>query len=95
MREIFGNPEDGSFVAWFADGGIWATIIIVGAFVGWLVARRLTRRWRDGLIGFADENVHRMQLDYSVTDHRRVYKILTVLINGGAIIGTPAAQGRH
>ena len=93
MREIFGNPSDGTFLAWFADGGVWAVIIIVGALIGWLVARRVTRRLRDGLINLADESVRRMQLDYSVRDHRRFYIFLTDLLIGGVVMGTAAALG--
>ncbi|MCH8223928.1 MAG: hypothetical protein IH868_11020, partial [Chloroflexi bacterium] len=93
MREIFGNPSDGTFLAWFADGGVWAVIIVVGALIGWLVARRVTRRLRDGLINLADESVRRMQLDYSVRDHRRFYIFLTDLLIGGVIMGTAAALG--
>ncbi|MBT3942162.1 MAG: mechanosensitive ion channel [Chloroflexi bacterium] len=39
MRSLFGHPEDGSFLAWFADDGIWALLIAVSAVVLWLLLR--------------------------------------------------------
>ncbi|MDA1257830.1 MAG: mechanosensitive ion channel family protein [Chloroflexi bacterium] len=39
MRSLFGNPQDGSFLAWFADDGIWASLIAIGAIVLWVLVR--------------------------------------------------------
>ena len=93
MRELFGNPADGTFTAWLADGGLWAIIIIVSAFIGWIIARRVVGKYRDIAIVWADDNMHRLHFDYSPREHSRFYTVITDLILGGAIIGTAAALG--
>jgi small conductance mechanosensitive channel len=39
MRDLFGNPSDGSFLAWVADEGIWAGLIAIAAIIVWFVLR--------------------------------------------------------
>lgn len=93
MRELFGNPEDGTFLAWMADGGIWAIVIAVGAIVGWLALRWLTRRWRDAIFAWADRGLERIDFEYSLTEHRRFYILLSDVLIGGVIIGGTASLG--
>ncbi|MDA1278788.1 MAG: mechanosensitive ion channel family protein [Chloroflexi bacterium] len=44
FHTILGNPADGSFLDWAADGGIWALLIALGAVLGWWFVRRAMRR---------------------------------------------------
>ncbi|HCI86934.1 MAG TPA: hypothetical protein DHV68_08830 [Dehalococcoidia bacterium] len=44
LDNFFGNPQDGSFLAWLADGGLWAFLIAVGAVAAWWAVRIVTRR---------------------------------------------------
>ncbi len=39
MRDLFGDPEDGTFLAWFADNGVWSILIVVGAIAAWFALR--------------------------------------------------------
>ncbi len=39
MRNLFGNPSDGSFLAWVADEGIWAGLIALAAVIVWFILR--------------------------------------------------------
>lgn len=39
MRDLFGNPADGTFLAWLADSGIWAILIALGAVALWFALR--------------------------------------------------------
>lgn len=43
LRELFNNPEDGTFLAWLADHGVWAILIVLGALITWYIARRYIR----------------------------------------------------
>ncbi len=45
MRELFGNPTDGSFLAWLADYGVWTALVVVGALLFWYVVHRITEAW--------------------------------------------------
>ena len=45
MRDLFGNPSDGSFLAWVADKGLWAGLIALAAFVIWFVLRIYLHRF--------------------------------------------------
>jgi hypothetical protein len=42
VRDLFGNPPDGTFLAWFADHGLWALLAAVAAVTLWYVIHRLT-----------------------------------------------------
>lgn len=44
LRELFGSPEEGTFFAWLADGGLWALLIVFGAVAMWFLVRRVTQR---------------------------------------------------
>jgi small-conductance mechanosensitive channel len=43
LRDLFGNPADGTFLAWMADHGVWATLIALGAILLWYIVRRYIR----------------------------------------------------
>jgi small conductance mechanosensitive channel len=45
LRDLFGNPPDGTFLAWFADHGLWALLAAIGAIFVWYLAHRFTTRW--------------------------------------------------
>ena len=40
LRDLFGNPADGTLLAWIADHGVWATLIVLGAIATWYLVRR-------------------------------------------------------
>ena len=44
LEVLFDHPADGSFLAWLADGGLWALLIVLGAIVGWWLVRKCLRR---------------------------------------------------
>ena len=44
LSEFFGNPSDGTFLAWLADGGLYAILIGLGAVAAWYLAHKLV--WR-------------------------------------------------
>jgi small conductance mechanosensitive channel len=43
LRDLFGNPEGGSFLEWFADHGVWAILIAVVALIALYLVRRYIR----------------------------------------------------
>jgi small-conductance mechanosensitive channel len=43
LRDIFGNPADGTFLAWMADHGLWAILIALGAILIWYFVSRYIR----------------------------------------------------
>ena len=55
MRNLFGNPEDGTLLAWFADDGIWIVLIVLGAVAGWLVVRHYTRKFLNRAVDTLEE----------------------------------------
>jgi len=91
LRQFFGNPADGTMLAWLADGGLWAIVIGFSALLAWLVIRRLTRSWRDGLLTSLDDLLDRLQIDYSIATHKRLYIILADMVIGVVIIGGTAS----
>jgi len=55
LRRLFGNPADGTFLAWFADKGLWVVLIAIGAIVGWLVIRHYTRKFLTRAVDTLDQ----------------------------------------
>ena len=44
LDTFLGHPAEGTFMAWLAEGGLWAFLIALAAIVGWWVVRILLRR---------------------------------------------------
>lgn len=58
MRELFGNPSDGSFLAWVADEGIWAGLIALAAIIVWFILRiYLHRLLRSGAAALEEQGM--------------------------------------
>ncbi|MDP6823989.1 MAG: mechanosensitive ion channel family protein [Dehalococcoidia bacterium] len=58
MRELFGNPSDGSFLAWVADEGIWAGLIALAALIVWFILRiYLHRLLRSGAAALEEQGM--------------------------------------
>ena len=81
MRNLFGNPEDGTFLAWFADDGLWIALIAFGAIGGWLVVRHYTKKFLNRAVDTLEQydmdepvkarfNLVRFLLESAVTGRR-------------------------
>ena len=58
MRDLFGNPADGTFLAWLADDGIWAGLISFAAIIVWFVVRAyLHRLLRSGAAALEEQGL--------------------------------------
>ncbi|MEC9292730.1 MAG: mechanosensitive ion channel family protein [Chloroflexota bacterium] len=44
LDKFLGHPAEGTFLAWLADGGLWALMIAIGAVVAWSIVRLILRR---------------------------------------------------
>jgi small conductance mechanosensitive channel len=44
LDNFLGNPVEGTFMAWVADGGLWALLIALGAILGWWMVRVILQR---------------------------------------------------
>ena len=44
LDTFLGHPAEGTFLAWLAEGGLWAFLIALAAIVGWWVVRIVLRR---------------------------------------------------
>lgn len=44
LDTFLGHPPEGTFLAWLAEGGLWAFLIAAAAIIGWWVVRRVLRR---------------------------------------------------
>ena len=83
LRDLFGNPADGTFLAWLADKGLWAALIAVGAVAVWILARSLIRR----RITRAVATLEKMEAAAEVRPAVRFFdRLLTDVIPGAAIL---------
>jgi small conductance mechanosensitive channel len=88
LRDLFGNPPDGTFLAWFADHGLWALLAAIGAVVAWYVIHRLTERWISRTLDGLKDN---WLLGDFVHNERFIRWSDEIVI--GLLIGVPAVVG--
>ncbi len=90
LRDLFNNPEDGTFLAWLADRGLWAILIAVGALITWYIVRRYIRRQLLSAIHNVEGD------DGELTDQQiavRGANRLIATVIPGIVIGTAAVIG--
>lgn len=88
MRDLFGNPPDGTFLAWFADHGLWALLAAIGAVVAWYIVHKLTERWISRLLEGLKDN---WLLGDFVKGERFIRWADEAVI--GLVVGVPAVVG--
>ena len=82
MRGLFGNPADGTFLAWMADTGIWAILIALGAIGLWFALRFAVR----GRLGRRDDVLDEFEApEEPGLSIRSLSFILFDLFTGGAL----------
>lgn len=96
LSDLFGNPAEGTFLAWFADHGAWAILIGIGALIAWFLVRRyissrllIAVRSVDSIDGHADDVDTDVDSDTSV---RGINRFIATIVPG-LIIGTAAVIG--
>lgn len=87
LRDLFNNPEDGTFLAWLADHGLWVILIGAGALITWYLVRRYIRsKLRSAIRSVeGDEGEERGAI-------KGVNRLLASVIPG-LVIGTAAVIG--
>ena len=89
MRNLFGNPEDGTFLAWFADDGLWIALIAFGAIGGWLVVRHYTKKF----LNRAVDTLEQYDMDEPVKARFNLVRFLLESAVTGIVIGIAAVLG--
>jgi len=88
VRDLFGNPPDGTFMAWFADHGLFALLVVIGSVVAWYIVHRVTQGWITRRIASLQEN-------WLFGDFMRQERLIRwgdeILI--GLLVGVPAVVG--
>ncbi|MSQ09086.1 MAG: mechanosensitive ion channel family protein [Dehalococcoidia bacterium] len=83
-----GNPTDGSFMAWFADHGLYAVLVVLGWAVIWYIAHRVTEAW-------ISRSLKRLEDNWLLGDFVREDSVLRWLdeIIVAVVLGVPAIFG--
>jgi len=89
VRSLFGNPEPDTFLAWFADHGIWVVLIALGAVIGWLVVRHYTRK----LLNRAVDTLEDLELDAPVKARFNLVGFLLESAVTAIVVGIAAVLG--
>jgi small-conductance mechanosensitive channel len=84
---MFGNPADGTFLAWMADDGVWAILIALGALVTWYVVRLYIRRKFQAAVRNVEGSSDAIQEDGVAV--RSVNRLISTILPG-LVIGTIA-----
>jgi small conductance mechanosensitive channel len=88
VGDLFGNPADGTLLAWFADHGLWAVLAAVATVVVWYFLHRITEGW-------ITRALRRLQDNWLLGDFVRNEKVIRwadeVVI--GVVVGGPAVMG--
>lgn len=88
MRDLFGNPPDGTLLAWFADHGLFAILIVIATVVAWYIIHMVTQDW-------ITRRVTSLQENWLIGDFMRQERLIRwgdeILI--GLLVGVPAFVG--
>ncbi len=89
LSELFGNPAEGTFLAWVADKGLWAVLIAIGAIAVWFLIRFLMRRWFTRAADVLDEFEAASDVSGALRSFSRVVTdyLPAILIVFAAILG--------
>lgn len=90
LRDLFGNPEDGTALAWMADHGVWAILILLGAVIVWFLVRRYIKSRLHSAVVSVEGSEEAAQQDGAVV---RTFDRLLASVIPGAVIGTAAIIG--
>lgn len=85
LTDLFGNPPDGSFLAWLAGKGIWTALIVIGAIVAWWMIHRLTEAWISRTVDKLEQSLFFGQLARLKAVLRWADEVIV-----GLLVGTPA-----
>ena len=88
MRDLFGNPAEGSFLAWLADKGVWAALIVIGSALLWYILHRLSEAWISRTLKRLEDN----WLLGDLVKQESIFRWLDEVIIG-VLIGVPAVIG--
>ena len=86
---FLGHPADGTFMAWLAEGGLWAFLIAIAAVVGWFVVRIILRRGLKQAIRGLDQ--HEATADVGLAVQAADSWISNILV--AAVFGVAAILG--
>jgi len=89
VRRLFGNPADGTSLAWFADEGIWVVLIALGAVVGWLLVRRYTKKFLSRAVDTLDQ----YDMGEPVKSRFNLVRFLLESAVTGLVVGIAAVLG--
>ena len=89
LDNFLGNPAEGSFLAWLADGGLWAFLIAAGAIIAWWIVRLILRRGLRQAVRGLDQ--HEATADVGMAVQAADSWISNIFV--AAVIGAAAALG--
>lgn len=90
LRDLFGNPADGTVLAWVADYVVWTALIALGAIITWYLVRRYLRKKLHHAVVSVEGSEEAAAEDGTVV--RGFERLLTSIIPA-LVIGTAAVIG--
>ena len=96
LRDWFGSPADGTFLAWYADHGLWVTLIVIGALVTWFVVHRYLRKRFASALHTVEQTEATQDIGSTVRKADFLFStvIPAIVIGIAAVIGSLYVMGR-